>query len=178
MTLLKLWNHFSFGALILSGLTLVVLWLSDYSYWLMRFFYAVGMSVSIPLILLARIFVVATCFLALAKRKRFRWETIYKIILWLSVFAFSSFSLLETIATYEVIASASFYNQKYHLIKFTYIDAYRYKLYQCEPLGLFCSRSSGYIGIPYQHDPIHLRYNSKTRKVYIQNVDQIIQVLD
>lgn len=176
MTRLSLWNYFSFGALILSGLTLVILWLSDYSYWLMRFFYAVAVPVSTPLILLAPIFTVATGFLALAKR--FRWKTIYQIILWLFVFAFSSFSFLGALSTYEVTTSASFYNQKYYLIKFTYIDAYKYRLYQCEPLGLFCTSSSGYIGIPYQHDPIHLRYNSKTRKVYIQNVDQIIQIPD
>lgn len=176
MTRLSLWNYFSFGALILSGLTLVILWLSIYSYWLTRFFYAVALPVSIPLMLLAPIFTVVAGFLALGKK--FQWKRIYKIILWLSVFAFSSFSFLGALSTYQVTTSASFYNQKYYLIKFFHIDAYNYRLYQCEPLGLFCSRSSGYIGIPYQHDPIHLRYNSKTHKVYIKNRDQVIQIPD
>ncbi|MCG9892313.1 MAG: hypothetical protein MH252_14725 [Thermosynechococcaceae cyanobacterium MS004] len=174
MTRLSFWNYFSFGALILSGLTLVSLWLLDYSYWLMRFFYAVALPVSIPLMLLAPIFTVATSFVALAER--FRKKTIYKAILWLSVFVFSGYSFLGALSTYEVTTSASFYNQKYYLIKFVYIGASRYKLYRCEPLGLFCISSSEHIGIPYQHDPIHLRYNSKTHKVYIKNVDQVIQI--
>jgi hypothetical protein len=174
VTRLSLWNYVSVGALVVSGLTLALFLLSAHSYWLMRFFFAVAVPVSTLPILLAPVFAVGTVLLSLGKG--LRWKTTWTIILWLSVFAFSIFSFLGAFFTkYEVAASASFDNQKYYLIKFMYIDSYEYKLYRCEPLGLFCSRSSGYIGIPYQHNPIYLRYNLETRKVYIQNVDQIIQ---
>lgn len=178
MTLLSLWNYLGFGALILSSLTFALLLLSEQSYWLMRFFFAVAVPVTTPLILLAPICAIATALSSLVKELRWK-TTTWKIILWISVFALSSFSFLGAAFTkYEITTSASFDNQKYYLIKFFHIDSYEYKLYSCEPLGLFCSRSSGYIGIPYQHAPIRLQYNLRTRKVHIQNVDQIIQIPD
>ncbi|MBW4580303.1 MAG: hypothetical protein KME42_12130 [Tildeniella nuda ZEHNDER 1965/U140] len=91
----------------------------------------------------------------------------------------SSLSFFGALLTsYEITASATFKNQSYYLVKFSRIDSYDYRLYSCEPLGLFCSRSSGYIGIPYQNDPIYLQYNLKTQKVYIQNRNQTIQIPD
>jgi len=178
----NVWNYFSFGALILSILTFALLFLSEHSYWLMRLFFAVALPVSTSLILFA-LYVIITGVLGsvLASILEFRWriKAPWKMILWIAIFTFSSSSFSGSIFTsYKVTASASFDNQNYYLIKFLYVDTYSYKLYHCESLSLFCSRSSSYIGIPYQNDPISLHYNSKTQKVYIQNANQIIPIPD
>jgi hypothetical protein len=177
MSLLRFWNYLSFGALILSGLTFSLLLLSGYSYWLMRFFFAVAGSVTPPLILISLIFMGVTALSFLVKRPYWKAANTWRIILWVSVFVFSSFSFLGTFLTdYEVAANASFNDRRYYLIRFNNIDSYSYTLYSCEQLSLFCSRSSRYIGIPYQSSPISLKYDLKTRRVYIQNLDQVIQV--
>lgn len=177
MTRSSLWNHLLLGALILSSLTFAMLLLSGQSYWIMRLFFAVA-PVTISLILLAPVFAIALVLSSLVKRE-LRWTTTWKIVLWIFIFALSSFSFLGAAFTrYEVTTSASFENQKYYLIRFSDIGGYQYKLYSCEPFGLFCNRSSGYIGIPYQHQPIRLQYNLKTRKVYIQNAGQTIPIPD
>ncbi|MGV0025395.1 hypothetical protein [Phormidesmis priestleyi] len=173
----SLWNYLLLGALILSSLTFAMLLLSEQSYWMMRLFFAVA-PVTIPLILLAPVFAVALVLSSLVK-KELRWTTTWKITLWIFIFALSSFSFIGAAFTrYEVTTSASFENQKYYLIQFFYIDSYEYKLYSCTPHGLFCNSSSGYIGIPYQRQPIRLKYDLKTRKVYIQNADQTIPIPD
>jgi hypothetical protein len=176
ITLSSFWHYFGVAALILSSLTFAMLLLSEHSYWLMRTFFAIAVPVSTPLILLSLIFIAATYLLFLAKK--LRWKTIIRnITLWILVFIFSCFSFSGAfLAKYEITASANFYDHQYYLIKFNSIDSYRYHLYSCDSFSLFCSRSSGYIGIPYQHETIHLRYNLETRKVYIQNVDRAIQI--
>jgi ABC-type multidrug transport system fused ATPase/permease subunit len=177
MTLLKLWNYLGFGTLLFSGLTFALLLLSEYSYWLMRCFFAMAGLTAIPLMFLSLIFMVGTALSSLIKE--FSWKTVitWRIILWILVFILSSFNFLGSfLKEYEITASASFNNQKYYLVKFNSIDSHKYNLYSCDSLGLLCSRSSGYIGIPYQPESIQLKYNLKTRRVYIQNVDEVIQV--
>jgi hypothetical protein len=177
MTLSKFWNYFSFGALILSGLTFALLLLSEYSYWLMRCFFAVARSITTPLVMLSPIVIAVTALSSLAKGLRWKALATWKILLWLSILAFSGFSFLGAfLAKYEITTSARFNHKTYYLIKFSSIDSYKYQLYSCESLGLLCRRSSGYIGIPYQNRPIRLRYNVNTRSVYIQNADQTIQI--
>lgn len=178
MKQLNLWNYLGFGAMILSILTFILLLLSEHSYSLMRLFFAIALPVATSLILLALIAAITSVLTAILEF-RCRRKTTRAIMLWLSVLTLSIFSFFGAFMTkYEITASANFDNQKYDLIKFLYIDAYSYKLYSCEPLGLFCRRSSGYIGIPYQNDPISLQYDWKRRKVYIKNADQIIHVPD
>jgi hypothetical protein len=175
---MSLWKYLSFGALILSGVVFALLFLSEQSYWLMRLFFAVVIPTTTSLMLLAPIIIVT---FVLASLLEFRWRmiTTWTIALWVAVFVMSSLSFFGALLTsYEITASATFKNQSYYLVKFSRIDSYDYRLYSCEPLGLFCSRSSGYIGIPYQNDPIYLQYNLKTQKVYIQNRNQTIQIPD
>jgi hypothetical protein len=177
MTRSSLWNYLLLGALILSSLTFAMFLLLEQSYWMMRLFFAVA-PVTISLILLAPVSAIALVLSSLVK-KELRWATSWKITLWIFIFALSSFSFMVAAFTrYEVTTSASFENQKYYLIKFSNLGGYQYKLYSCEPPGLFCNSSSGYIGIPYQHQPIRLKYDSKTRKVYIQNADRTIPIPD
>jgi hypothetical protein len=176
MKLLNVWNYLRYGALFLSSLTFIVILLSGYSYWLMRLSFIVILPVTIPLIFLALVFTISTTISSLVKQKiDFR-----SIFVWIAVLILSSISFLYRISplSYEITASDSFENQKYYLIKFFSIDSYHYKLYSCELLSLFCSSSSGYIGIPYQHQPIRLQYNLQTREVYIQNGGEVIKIPD
>jgi hypothetical protein len=178
MTLLSLWNYFNFGALILSSTIFVMLLLLGHSYRLMCIFFAVAVPITIPLMIMAPIFAIIIGF-SLVKNQKNRRTAIRSIILWIFVFTLSLLSYLGAVFTkYQVSASDSFGNQRYYLIKFFYIDSYSYKLYTCEPLSLFCRSSSEYIGIPFQKQPIYLRYSLKTHKVYIQNADQTIQISD
>jgi hypothetical protein len=179
MSLARFWNYFTFGVLILSGLIFALFLFSGYSYQLMRFYFSVARSTTLPLIILSLTLTVVTALSFLDKKLYRKIANPWKIILWISIFTFSSLSFLGTFFTdYKVTASASFRNQKYYLIRFNYTDSYRYKLYSCESFGLLCRRSSEYIGILYQHDPISLKYDLKTHRVYIQNRDRSIQVSD
>lgn len=178
MTQLSFWNCLSLGSFILSTLTFLLLLLSEHSYWLMRLFFATAVPVAASITLIAFI-VIITIVLTATLKLRWQMKTTWTILLWISIFALSGFSFLGAFFTkYEITANASFNHQKYYLIKFLYVDTYSYKLYHCESLSLFCSRSSSYIGIPYQNDPISLHYNSRTQKVYIQNASQIIPIPD
>lgn len=178
MTLLSLWNRFSFGALLLSILTVMLFWFSERSYWLMRLFFAIAVPVTTSLILLS-LMVVVTLVLAALLEFRWRMRTTWRMILWVSVFVFSCLGFLGGLWTrYEITATAALNNQSYYLIKFLHIDASYYKLYCCEPLGLFCTRSSDNIRVPFQNAPISLQYNPATQKVYMQNADQVIQIPD
>lgn len=171
MAPLIFWDYLRYGALFLSSFTFVVVLLSEHSYWLMRLRLGVTFQITIPLIFLALIFTISIITFV---KKRI-WS---KILVWIATLTLSSVSFLWMIETldYEITASDSFENQKYYLIKFFTIDSYSYKFYRCEPLGLFCSSSSKYIGIPYQDQPIRLQYNLQTREVYIQNGDEVIEI--
>lgn len=179
MTLLSLWNYFNFGALILSSTVFVMLLLLGHSYRLMCIFFAVAAPVTISLMIMAPIFAIIIAF-SLSVSKNKNRMAIWSVALWIFVFILSLFSFLGGVVftNYKVSASNSFENRNYYLIKFSRIDSYEYKLYTCESLSLFCRSSSEYIGIPFQKQPIYLRYSLKTGKVYIQNVDQTIQVPD
>lgn len=178
MTIRSLWHYFNFGALVLSSTVFVMLLLLGHSYRLMCIFFAVAVPVTISLMIMAPIFAIIIAFSLAVSKKKHR-TAIRSIILWIFVFILSLFSFLGVVFTdYKVSASDSFENQKYYLIKFLRIDSYEYKLYTCEPMSLFCRSSSEYIGIPFQNQPIFLRYSLKTRKVYIQNADQTIQIPD
>jgi hypothetical protein len=179
MTRSKFWNYVIFGALILSGLPFALYLLSDHSYWLMQVFFIVAGPVAMPLMVAAPILAIASVVSCLVKDPRWQIPITWKTMVWVLIFGLSSLGFLGVLwRDYKLTASASFDNQKYYLVKFLNIDSYKYKLYRCEPLGLLCHSSSGYIGIPHQHDPILLQYDLKTRKVYIQNADQIIQIPD
>ncbi len=178
MTTRSLWHYFNFGALVPSSTVFVMLLLLGHSYRLMCIFFAVAVPVTISLMIMALIFAIIIAFSLAVSKKNHR-TAIRSLVLWIFVFILSLFSFLGVVFTdYKVSASDSFENQKYYLIKFLRIDSYEYKLYTCEPMSLFCRSSSEYIGIPFQNQPIFLRYSLKTRKVYIQNADQTIQILD
>jgi hypothetical protein len=176
--LLILWNYFNFGALVLSSTIFVMLLLLGHSYRLMFIFFSVAAPVTISLMIMASIFVIIITLSLSVSRKNHR-TAIRSIVLWIFVFILSLFSFLGVVFTnFKVSASDSFENQKYYLIKFSRIDSYEYKLYTCDSTSLFCRSSSKYIGIPFQNQSIFLRYSLKTRKVYIQNADQTIQIPD
>jgi hypothetical protein len=171
---LKIWNYMNLGVLALAASILALLLLSAHSYRLMRWFFAVGQPIASSLFLLAIVGLIMVPFLGLAKRTKWKQAVMGLVILILSAVVF----LAVFFTKYQVTTSASFDRQTYHLVKFLQVDSYTYRVYRCETLGFFCTRSSGYIGIPDQHTSIRFQQDLQTKKVYIRNDDRAIEIPD
>jgi hypothetical protein len=171
---LKIWNYLSLGALALAGILFALFLLSAHSYRLMRWLFAVGQPIASILFLMTIVGLIAIPFLGLAKRTKWK-----QTMMGLGILILSAVVFLEVVFTkYQVTTSASFDRQTYHLVKFLHVDSYTYRVYRCETSGFFCHRSSGYIGIPNQHDSIRFQQDLQTKKVYIQNGDRAIEIPD
>jgi hypothetical protein len=171
---LKIWNYMGLGVLALAGTLFALFLLSAHSYRLMRWFFAVGQPIASSLFLMAIVGLIAIPFSGLAKRTKWK-----QAVMGLGILILSAVIFLEVVFTkYQVTTSASFDRQTYHLVKFLQVDSYTYRVYRCETLGFFCTRSSGYIGIPDQHTSIRFQQNLNTKKVYIRNGDRAIEIPD
>jgi hypothetical protein len=171
---LKIWNYMNLGVLALAASILALLLLSAHSYRLMRWFFAVGQPIASSLFLLASVGLIMVPCLGLAKRTKWK-----QAVMGLGILILSAVIFLEVIFTqYQVTTSASFDRQTYHLVKFLQVDSYTYRVYRCEASGVFCTRSSGYIGIPDQHTSIRFQQDLNTKKVYIRNDDRAIEIPD
>lgn len=150
---------------------LALLLLSSYSYWLMRLFHSVVLPVNLTLLFSTLIVVPITLLKAhLCSRQ---------VLLWFIILGIALINLgVGLIYQVELTTQARFQQTQYYLVRFNHLQTYTYNLYRCDLSGILCHRSSGYLGIPYQQDPITLKYDHSLDRVYIQNRRERIEIPD